>query len=972
MKSGSSERLSMNGSAEEPSANKPTSEMNGEAQFVKENESTSLQPKGRPAPPPPPPPEHHPVRPQRAPPKPPRKEGTSVITKTAEAKKLAVGSGSTKEPGGSIDDEPPVEEKSIAPSSSPITASSTFSSSSSTTSSTTGSSTSTSTTSTSTTTSTTTPTTTETSSSKSSTSHNTSSKSSEPSSSNLPIKFDDDDDDESGKEKDNRSSVSSSPPLPRAKRTTDSKKMDDEVSETGSNISDMRVDKPVMATPVAVTNTAPLIILNDGAENCNEPSVELERPDSSLELSEYAPESKSQPSGDKKAKSAEETSESKGKENTAEENDDSDVSVSLSFDEDESDEESSSSTSSSSTTSSSSSGESDNSESEETRRAVAVERRMSFGERDPFKDENEIHLDEDEVIPAQSDSAKKHKKRPSDQKEHKTSNNREIVKTDAVEKSKSEHRSKKSPSSRHRRPGSPDRSGSTDDRDQFRLPRSGSLPSIPSPKLLEEDLDGSGVTAQAEIPQIKPQIKSPSPQKAGSPPKHGVYEDSKKQRISEIQERDDNLSVSKSAMLSSAPLRRPTKFTSSATLDIAPANKTAPEDSKRTVILQDSPSSPLPSGISATPIGRMYLQTKAQTQSLPRQTSYKVIRMGPKDDGLQASASSSLGLSLPRFNSLASPPVRSLSSRDSMARKRPHEVIQLADPSSHYPSSQLYSPISYGNRPTSLIAASSVKRRQSDIQDTVTDRSGSLGSAGSYSYDGVVFRTDGSLSHTDSRKSRPKTVAIPQMDSKSRSLGQAQPYPTPQQQHHHHHRHHSNNGVTDNAHTNGIIRVGSPVPANMNGNGGGPVDIHDATPSPYRGASLDARGQTTLPKSFMDVQPTSQPSALFMNGGYEKGLVRTSLSQPPASNRKISLKSFARKDKKGEENGYVHTRTGSRTRFSTTLEVIEADEYDRRSEKTWIKLTPSDKASIREELNLYKSNEMKVHEDSRQYTRFHR
>lgn len=75
---------------------------------------------------------------------------------------------------------------------------------------------------------------------------------------------------------------------------------------------------------------------------------------------------------------------------------------------------------------------------------------------------------------------------------------------------------------------------------------------------------------------------------------------------------------------------------------------------------------------------------------------------------------------------------------------------------------------------------------------------------------------------------------------------------------------------------------------------------------------------------------------------------------------------------------------------------MEADEYDRRSEKTWVKLSPSDKvtiltfrwfiyllkyffinatlyftkASIREELNLYKSNEMRVHEDSRQYTRY--
>lgn len=83
----------------------------------------------------------------------------------------------------------------------------------------------------------------------------------------------------------------------------------------------------------------------------------------------------------------------------------------------------------------------------------------------------------------------------------------------------------------------------------------------------------------------------------------------------------------------------------------------------------------------------------------------------------------------------------------------------------------------------------------------------------------------------------------------------------------------------------------------------------------------------------------------------------------------VIYKTFPRKDKKGEENGCVHTRAGSKTRFSTSLEIIEADEYDRRSEKTWVKLTATDKALIREELNLYKSNEMKVHEDSRQYTR---
>ena len=54
------------------------------------------------------------------------------------------------------------------------------------------------------------------------------------------------------------------------------------------------------------------------------------------------------------------------------------------------------------------------------------------------------------------------------------------------------------------------------------------------------------------------------------------------------------------------------------------------------------------------------------------------------------------------------------------------------------------------------------------------------------------------------------------------------------------------------------------------------------------------------------------------------------------------------------------------------VEVYEVQNYDRRSEKPWTKLTPSDKASIRKELNEFKANEMEVHEESRQFTRFHK
>ncbi|XP_005991100.1 phosphatase and actin regulator 4B isoform X1 [Latimeria chalumnae] len=59
-------------------------------------------------------------------------------------------------------------------------------------------------------------------------------------------------------------------------------------------------------------------------------------------------------------------------------------------------------------------------------------------------------------------------------------------------------------------------------------------------------------------------------------------------------------------------------------------------------------------------------------------------------------------------------------------------------------------------------------------------------------------------------------------------------------------------------------------------------------------------------------------------------------------------------------------------RFNEYVEVTDAHDYDRRADKPWTKLTPSDKAAIRKELNEFKSTEMEVHEESRRFTRFHR
>nr|XP_020038155.1 phosphatase and actin regulator 2 isoform X3 [Castor canadensis] len=59
-------------------------------------------------------------------------------------------------------------------------------------------------------------------------------------------------------------------------------------------------------------------------------------------------------------------------------------------------------------------------------------------------------------------------------------------------------------------------------------------------------------------------------------------------------------------------------------------------------------------------------------------------------------------------------------------------------------------------------------------------------------------------------------------------------------------------------------------------------------------------------------------------------------------------------------------------RFNEYVEVTDSPDYDRRTDKPWARLTPADKAAIRKELNEFKSTEMEVHEESRQFTRFHR
>ena len=59
-------------------------------------------------------------------------------------------------------------------------------------------------------------------------------------------------------------------------------------------------------------------------------------------------------------------------------------------------------------------------------------------------------------------------------------------------------------------------------------------------------------------------------------------------------------------------------------------------------------------------------------------------------------------------------------------------------------------------------------------------------------------------------------------------------------------------------------------------------------------------------------------------------------------------------------------------KFNDYIEVTPCHDYDRRADKPWTRLTPKDKASIRKELNDFKSSEMDVHEDSAHLTRWDR
>ncbi|CAG5076926.1 Oidioi.mRNA.OKI2018_I69.PAR.g8589.t1.cds [Oikopleura dioica] len=58
--------------------------------------------------------------------------------------------------------------------------------------------------------------------------------------------------------------------------------------------------------------------------------------------------------------------------------------------------------------------------------------------------------------------------------------------------------------------------------------------------------------------------------------------------------------------------------------------------------------------------------------------------------------------------------------------------------------------------------------------------------------------------------------------------------------------------------------------------------------------------------------------------------------------------------------------------FNDFVDVREVDDYDRKVDKSWTRLTQYQKLRIRCELNDFKTTEMNVHRESRQFTRMHR
>lgn len=106
--------------------------------------------------------------------------------------------------------------------------------------------------------------------------------------------------------------------------------------------------------------------------------------------------------------------------------------------------------------------------------------------------------------------------------------------------------------------------------------------------------------------------------------------------------------------------------------------------------------------------------------------------------------------------------------------------------------------------------------------------------------------------------------------------------------------------------------------------------------------------------------------------------VRTKFSTVRASsvNARITSKSYLPKTMSKTNLYPLSTPTppkrSSAVIFNEFVDIYEIDDYDRKVDKSWTRLTQIEKLKIRCELNDFKTSEMVIHRDSRQHTRLHR
>ncbi|TPP65980.1 Phosphatase and actin regulator, partial [Fasciola gigantica] len=128
-------------------------------------------------------------------------------------------------------------------------------------------------------------------------------------------------------------------------------------------------------------------------------------------------------------------------------------------------------------------------------------------------------------------------------------------------------------------------------------------------------------------------------------------------------------------------------------------------------------------------------------------------------------------------------------------------------------------------------------------------------------------------------------------------------------------------------------------------------------------ASLCAAGYGRVGRFLDQWLPQRAFCESLLRGSMNDGIAEDTLWE----RRKSLLRGLSLKVK----SGCLPTTEMLFLRFTQFVEVQELEPQDRVADKPWTRLTASEKAEIRRELNDYKWAEMSVHQESRQNTRFH-